>query len=218
MTKLSASYSAAEPSSVTRRRRGSPTRRRSADVECRDDAGVVGRPLLPIGRQKLRVVVRAEAHADVLETEEPDTCSGGRRRDEHDEVPSLRLEPPVPIRAPARVAERPTPPGAPSREPDRRMLGPPRCRGSLHEEHESRLVCAHEQGTGAGGVAAENGRGKALRDIALYCSGRRPHRGCRAATRERQRNQQAADHDSMEIADASHDHEAYETLRMITRL
>jgi len=88
----------------------------------------------------------------------------------------------------------------------------------LHEEHECRLVGAHEQGAGAGGVAAENGRGEALRDIALYRSGRRLHRGRPAASRERQRNQQAADHGSMEVVDASQGHEAYETLRMITRL
>jgi len=148
---------------------------------------------LPIGRKQLRVVVRAEPYADVPEPEEPHACSVGRRRDVHDEVAPLRLEPPVPVRALACVAERPTLAGSPSRGAHRRMLFPPRCRGPLDEEHESRLVRSNKQRTGAGGVAAEDGGGEPLGYVTLHRRGRCAHPGRPAASGDREREQQTAD-------------------------
>ena len=63
----------------------------------------------------------------------------------------------------------------------------------MDEEHESRLVRSHEQCTGAGGVATEQSGGEALRYVALHRRGRRIDRGRPAASRDREREQQAAD-------------------------
>jgi hypothetical protein len=138
-------------------------------------------------------VMRAEAYAHVSEPEVPDTRSGGRRRDVDDQVTPLRLEPPVPVRALAGVAERPMLAGTPSREPDRCMLSSPRCGGPLDEEHESRLIRSNEQRTGTGGVSAEDGDGEALSHATLHRRGRCVHRGRPAASRDRERKQQAAE-------------------------
>lgn len=73
------------------------------------------------------------------------------------------------------------------------MLDPPWSRSPLHKEHQSRLVYTHEQGPGAGGVTAEDGSCEAPSDVALNRQGRRLHRALPAASRHRERDQQAAD-------------------------
>src|SRR5213593_65365 len=83
--------------------------------------------LLPLRRLQACVVVRTEPRAQVIEREEPNACTGARRRDEHDEVPLLGLEAPVSVRARARVAERPTVSRAPNWKADRCMLNAPSC-------------------------------------------------------------------------------------------
>ena len=138
-------------------------------------------------------MVRAEARADVPEREELDACSGSRRRDEYEKVSALPFEPSVTVRAPAGVAERPTPASATSREPDRRPLGARRRHGLLHKERQSPVVSRHEQDTGAHGVAAEEGGSEAPGDVALYRLGRRLDRRPGPASGNRERDQQAPD-------------------------
>lgn len=136
--------------------------------------------------------MRAEADAHVSEPEEPDACSGARRRDVDDEVTPFHLERPVRVRAPARVPEHPLLSGAPSRRPDRRVLPPPRRRGPPDEEHESRLVRSDEQCTRARGVSTEDGGGETRGDVALERLRRcAPRRAATAGGREREQQQAA---------------------------